>query len=85
MPPPPPARPTLDELLAKITVIALDLLPDNHPSVTPEQVLMQLTALRKAIVSDDRDRTERCDVMAAQAKSIQAVWSNPNDKIWDSL
>ena len=27
--------PTLDELLAKISAMALDLLPDNHPGVDP--------------------------------------------------
>jgi hypothetical protein len=43
---------TLDELLAKITAMALDLLPDNHPDnhpdVAPEQVFLQITALREA-------------------------------------
>lgn len=27
--------PSLDELLAKISAIALDVLPDNHPDVDP--------------------------------------------------
>ena len=40
--------PTLDELLAKITAMALDLLPDNHPGVDPASVFMQITALREA-------------------------------------
>jgi hypothetical protein len=40
--------PTLDELLAKISALALDLLPDNHPGVDPTSLLMQITALRKA-------------------------------------
>lgn len=40
--------PTLDELLAKISAMALDLLPDNHPGVAPEQALVQITALREA-------------------------------------
>ena len=39
---------TLDELLAKITAMALDLLPDNHPGVAPEQLFLQITALREA-------------------------------------
>ena len=39
---------TLDELLAKITAMALDLLPDNHPGITPDSVYIQLTALREA-------------------------------------
>jgi hypothetical protein len=39
---------TLDELLAKITAMALDLLPDNHPRITPDSVYIQLTALREA-------------------------------------
>jgi hypothetical protein len=33
--------PTLDELLAKITAMALDLLPDNHPGVDPASVFLQ--------------------------------------------
>lgn len=39
---------TLDELLAKISAMALDLLPDNHPGITPEQLFLQITALREA-------------------------------------
>lgn len=39
---------TLDELLAKLSSMALDLLPDNHPGVNPEQVFLQITALREA-------------------------------------
>jgi hypothetical protein len=30
--------PTLDELLAKISAMTLDLLPDNHPDVDPASV-----------------------------------------------
>jgi hypothetical protein len=40
--------PTLDDLLAKMSAIALDLLPDNHPGVDPASVLLQITALREA-------------------------------------
>ena len=40
--------PTLDELLAKISAMTLDLLPDNHPGVDPESVFLQITALREA-------------------------------------
>ena len=40
--------PTLDELLAKISAMALDLLPDNHPGVDPSAVFVQITALREA-------------------------------------
>ena len=40
--------PTLDELLAKISAMALDLLPDNHPGVDPGSVFLQITALREA-------------------------------------
>jgi hypothetical protein len=40
--------PTLDELLAKISAIALDLLPDNHPGVDPGSVFLQITAIREA-------------------------------------
>jgi hypothetical protein len=40
--------PTLDELLAKISAMALDLLPDNHPDVDPGSLYLQITALREA-------------------------------------
>jgi Domain of unknown function (DUF1902) len=39
---------TLDELLSKISVIALDLLPDNHPGIEPSSLFLQITALREA-------------------------------------
>ena len=39
---------TLDELLAKISSMALDLLPDNHPGVDPATLFLQITALREA-------------------------------------
>jgi Domain of unknown function (DUF1902) len=41
---------TLDELLAKISAMALDLLPDNHPDVDPSSLYLQITALREAEV-----------------------------------
>ncbi len=40
--------PTLDGVLAKITAMALDLLPDNHPGVDPASLFVQITALREA-------------------------------------
>jgi hypothetical protein len=40
--------PTLDELLAKISAMALDLLPDNHPDIDPASVFVQITAMREA-------------------------------------
>jgi hypothetical protein len=40
--------PTLDELLAKISAMALDLLPDNHPAIDPGSLFLQITALREA-------------------------------------
>lgn len=40
--------PTLDELLAKISAMALDLLPGNHPDVDPAALFLQITALREA-------------------------------------
>jgi hypothetical protein len=40
--------PTLDELLAKISAMALDLLPDNHPEVDPAALFLQIMALREA-------------------------------------
>ncbi len=41
-------EPTLDELLTKISTMALDLLPDNHPDVDPSSLFLQITALREA-------------------------------------
>jgi hypothetical protein len=40
--------PTLDELLAKISAMALDLLPDNHPDIESGDLFLQITALREA-------------------------------------
>ena len=38
----------LDDLLAKISAMALDLLPDNHHGVDPASLYLQITALREA-------------------------------------
>jgi hypothetical protein len=35
-------------LLAKISAMALDLLPDNHPEIDPANLFLQITALREA-------------------------------------
>jgi Domain of unknown function (DUF1902) len=40
--------PTLDGLLEKISAMALDLLPDNHPDVDPSSLFLQITAVREA-------------------------------------
>ena len=40
--------PTLNELLAKISAITLDLLPDNFPDIAPEFVFLQVTELPEA-------------------------------------
>lgn len=40
---------TLDELLEKVSLMALDVAPDNHPDVDPETMFIQITALREAI------------------------------------
>jgi hypothetical protein len=34
--------------LAKISAMALDLLPDNHPEIDPAALFWQITALREA-------------------------------------
>ena len=39
---------TLDELMTKISRIALDLAPDNHPGLAPESIFIQIVALRDA-------------------------------------
>jgi hypothetical protein len=36
--------PTLNALLEKMSAIAFDLLPDNHPDVSPSNVLLRLVA-----------------------------------------
>ena len=36
--------PTLDELLDRISAMALDLLPDNHPDLDPSLLYLQITA-----------------------------------------
>jgi hypothetical protein len=43
--------PTLDELLAKMSAMTLDLLPENHPGVDPSTVFLQITALREAALA----------------------------------
>lgn len=40
--------PSLDELLTKISAMALDMLPDNHPDIDPATLYLQMTALREA-------------------------------------
>ena len=34
--------PTLDELLSKISAMALDLLQDNHPEINPGSLFLQI-------------------------------------------
>lgn len=41
--------PTLDGLLEKISRMALDLAPDNHPAIEPGSIYIQINALREAI------------------------------------
>jgi hypothetical protein len=41
--------PTLDELLAKISAMTLDLLPDNHPGVDPASVDLRIARQFKAV------------------------------------
>ena len=40
--------PSLDELLDKISAMAIDVLPDNHPDADPASLYLQITALREA-------------------------------------
>jgi hypothetical protein len=40
---------TLDELLEKISQMALDVAPENHPDLDPRSMFIQITALREAI------------------------------------
>jgi Domain of unknown function (DUF1902) len=41
--------PTLDELLEKVSRMALDVASDNHPDVDPASIFIQVMALREAI------------------------------------
>ena len=41
--------PTLDELLEKVSLMALDLAQDNYPKVDPEAIFIQVVALREAV------------------------------------
>ena len=40
---------TLDELLEKVSRMALDLAPDNHPGVDPGSIFIQVMAIREAV------------------------------------
>ena len=40
--------PSLDELFAKMSAMAIDVLPDNHPDADPASLYLQITALREA-------------------------------------
>jgi hypothetical protein len=42
------SAPTLDELLDRISAMALDLLPDNYPDLDPANLNLQINALREA-------------------------------------
>jgi hypothetical protein len=41
--------PTLDELLEKVSQMALDLAPDNYPDLDLNSIFIQITALREAV------------------------------------
>ena len=43
--------PTLDELMDKISQMALDLAPDNHPGIEPGSIFIQVMALREAMAT----------------------------------
>jgi hypothetical protein len=40
--------PTLDELLDRISLMALDVAPDNHPGIDSGSIFIQVMALREA-------------------------------------
>jgi Domain of unknown function (DUF1902) len=41
--------PTLDDLLEKVSRMALDLAPGNRPDVEPESIFIQVVGLREAV------------------------------------
>ena len=69
--------PTLDELLAKVSTMALDLLPDNHPGVDPASVFLQITALREAERIIEQEWVIRLSARDAEM-FIQALESPPH-------
>src|SRR3954453_8801878 len=83
--------PTLDGLLAKISAMALDLLPDNCPDVDPASLFLQITALREAEPAAARmaaqfDRALRdllqqagCTVVR-QGNGSHEIWYSPITK-----
>jgi hypothetical protein len=83
--------PTLDGLLAKISAMALDLLPDNYPDVDPASLFLQITALREAEPAAARmaaqfDRALRdllqqagCTVVR-QGNGSHEIWYSPITK-----
>jgi hypothetical protein len=42
---------TLDELLARMSAMTVDVLPDNHPDLDPAGVFLQITALQAVMRS----------------------------------
>ncbi len=53
---------TLDELLDRISHMALDVAPDNHPGLDADTVFIQVMATREATAARERRRhsTVRC-------------------------
>ena len=62
--------PTLDGVLEKISAMALDLLPDNHPGVDPQSLFLQITALRELL------RAAGC-TLVRQGRGSHEIWHSP--------
>ena len=61
--------PTLDEVLAKISAMALDLLPDNHPGVDPGDCFSKSPRCAKPSrlpLKWRRSLTGRCAILACR-------------------
>lgn len=62
---------TADKVYAQVKLL---------PEPLAREVLAFVGTLR-----DGSDRAEWRDMMAAQAASLDAVWDNPDDGVWDKV
>jgi hypothetical protein len=67
--------PTLDELLAKISAMTLDLLPDNHPGIAPSDLFLQSRRCAKLNLPRRKWRRSLTDRCAICCVPPAARWS----------
>jgi hypothetical protein len=73
--------PTLDELLGKVSAMALDLLPDNHPDIDPASLFLQVDPSRKGGRVSERASFEAVGwyLPGFRRRPIRATLSDPRD------